>query len=154
MNRSSQGQSRAHEPGVGGSGRGQTLQPTLSGGRLGRWWIYECSPIDYWTSWQLAIDWLDGVQCDSRGDPIEEGSEVLRERRLDLLIAIAIAVKDAGWEGDGTWLTAPLPNPDGFDCRPMFAVKQNNNGSTFITSPFRLPWLDEWVAAPALEARQ
>jgi hypothetical protein len=27
------------------------------------------------------------------------------------------------------------------DCELVFAVKQSNNGTTFIVSPFPLPWL-------------
>jgi hypothetical protein len=51
---------------------------------------------------------------------------------------------EAGWEGDIRHGSGPFvcPLPDG-DCGSEYLIawKQDNNGSTFIASPFCLPWL-------------
>jgi hypothetical protein len=49
-----------------------------------------------------------------------------------------------GWEGyirEGPY-RAPLPCGDP-SCKYMVAWRQDNNGDTFIASPFHLPWLEE-----------
>jgi hypothetical protein len=48
-----------------------------------------------------------------------------------------------GWEGDvreGPWF-CPLP-AEGSDETFLIVWKQDNNGQTFVASPYRLPWLE------------
>ena len=53
--------------------------------------------------------------------------------------------KEAGWEGDireGPFVSV-LPEPPGsYSAVPfLIAWKQDNNGTTFIASPYELPWI-------------
>lgn len=100
------------------------------------WYGAPTLPIDWWPGW-TSIDglrrdanrlWEWGVELPSQLPP-----------ELDTRIPAQVAT-ELGWEGDGEWKCAPLPTDDGY-CKLMFAVKQSNNGTTFIVSPFDLPWL-------------
>jgi hypothetical protein len=50
----------------------------------------------------------------------------------------------AGWEGDFAEVPRVvfLPDPDLGEFAYGFAFKQRNNGTTFVASPKRLPWLE------------
>jgi hypothetical protein len=56
----------------------------------------------------------------------------------------------AHWEGDvregsgGPWF-CPIPMPGTVEY--LIAWKQDNNGESFVASPFPLPWLEEDAAA-------
>ena len=59
-----------------------------------------------------------------------------------------------GWEGDireGPFIAGLPTNETGNDGHIMIAWKQDNNGDTFVVSPFKLPWLEvgdygEWAS--------
>jgi hypothetical protein len=110
------------------------------------WYAYAVSPIDIgWEHLPLAEE----VTADIAR---QEAAEVVHEYPgaygvLEFLSAIKEAKAEArkvGWEGD--YRDAPcvfwLPSPDSSDMRYAFIWKQDNNGTTFIVSPFRLPWLE------------
>jgi len=102
-----------------------------------RMYVYGLYAIDYWDGWTD----LNEV----RRNPSEYGFDDLD----GTLANVAKAARAAGWEGDGPWRCAPLPLHDsGGRCDWMFAVKQSNNGTTWIVSPFPLTWLNpaiEWL---------
>lgn len=116
--------------------------------RLRVFWVYECSPIDNWWGWtplttvlqsskennDLEEEGLGAYIEDWRGFPFEKLA-------LEASTAKLLIQKHTLWEGDGHWQVAPLPNPDQCTSELLFAVKQSNNGTTFLCSPFRLPWL-------------
>ncbi len=93
-------------------------------------YVYECGPIDHWQGWTPLPTFLR----DEFIDPGQVGR---------MLQAIARSTR---WEGDFRAGEAPrvsaLPVGDP-DCALLLAVKQDNNGTTFIASEVRLPWLDE-----------
>jgi hypothetical protein len=112
-------------------------------------YLYALSPIDFWDGWLTLSD--------------------LRAHAPGLLEAVAHRVnvstpflKELLWEGDGDWLCSMLPNPETCASEFLLTIKQENNGSTFVISPFVLPWLHghgehavikwdgaAWVRAPA-----
>jgi len=81
------------------------------------------------------------------GGPCEEFYQV-RARLERLLGACLPAFRDLGWEGD--YNEGPafflLPNPEDLCFDWGIAVKQGNNGSCFIASPFMLTQLDNETA--------
>ncbi len=68
--------------------------------------------------------------------------EEVAELRGRATIAKELVEKYTFWEGDGIWMVSGLPVNDSASSLPMFAVKQNNNGDTFICSPLQLHWLE------------
>ncbi|QGJ73801.1 hypothetical protein [Sinorhizobium meliloti] len=94
--------------------------------------VYELAPIDFWNGWQTEAEYL----------PKNEKEEIdayrrFRERAQEL-------AHRAGWEGDvrfGPYVSA-LPNPEtSMPSDFMIAWKQENNGTTYVASPYELPWL-------------
>lgn len=99
--------------------------------------IYELGPIDDWLGWMTLkeiksehAEFLDPGEYDWVGAEFE--AMELRARGL---------FKQAGWEGDGEFLFAPLPNPDQCDNKYMVAVKQSNNGTVYLWTPWSLGYL-------------
>lgn len=94
-------------------------------------YVYSPIPLDYWDGWSFA----DKALLASRNPVYRQFPELLESAKRAALAY--------GWEGDGEWRYAPLaPLPDSHSCEWMFGVKQQNNGSTFIVSPFALPWME------------
>lgn len=108
--------------------------------------VYSVAPIDFWDGWHR----IDGYQgyCDDHPDA------GLTKVDVDNFLAQALRIaKDRlGWEGDFRegpfW--APMPNRQG-DYWPIFMVawKQDNNGVTFLASPFAIPQLADAECARA-----
>ena len=95
-------------------------------------WLYEIGPIDYWTGWTP----LEQVKVNNYSDKEYEDLE------SDAEFAKVLIEKYTSWEGDGRWYVSGMPTSEYSNSLLMFAVKQSNNGSTFICTPFPLPWLD------------
>jgi hypothetical protein len=102
--------------------------------------VYCLPPIDWWDGWTL----LEELVVPTAVDEFDDGYTA----RLLLATALEAAslFVHVGWEGDGCWRAAPLPIfDDGCQTHDfMIAVKQANNGTTFLSSPDRLPWLEEY----------
>ena len=118
-----------------------------------RLYVYRCPPVDFWFGWlrlRVGEDFVFDV-LDEPGGLFERewlsGSEgAIRE----LLSVSSDGFLRAGWEGDvrdGCWQLSgfPLPETPG-DPGFLVAVKQNNNGTTFISSPVSLQHLQEYYA--------
>ncbi|MBF0449003.1 MAG: hypothetical protein HQL67_12440 [Magnetococcales bacterium] len=124
-------------------------------------YVYSTPPIDFWDGWlsfrdELAkrVVWerqnpgkssepgtlVCGADYESIGKAEGMGSAALEEL---LYRAMHIAARNHGWEGDirdGPYIAGV---PEGEYCSSvMVAWKQDNNGTTFIGSPVRLPWLE------------
>ncbi len=101
-------------------------------------YVYTPPPIDHWVGWTPARKYRadDNSLEESDYDP----SELLAcvERAKDLATS-------CGWEGDGMWQIAGLPPESIAGPLFMLAVKQRNNGTTFIVSPRELPWLRHYL---------
>jgi hypothetical protein len=103
-------------------------------------YLYELDPIDWWMGWLTEEQYqeqFDEAASQYGGGWYPNPYPALRERALEL-------ARKIGWEGDfreGPFV-ASLPVDDGScACPVMMAWKQDNNGQTFIASPFPLPWL-------------
>lgn len=107
--------------------------------------VYQIEPIDHWNGWHKPSDLfralIDGWDTEWL-DPLDWEKSWTKAQMLALRI---------GWEGD--FRTGPLVTvlPDQGQGPPPFIIawKQDNNGTTFVASPFHLTWLDlnqvEWV---------
>lgn len=110
-------------------------------------YVYACSPIDFWYGWHplrsLLIREVDeyGYRIDDEPPPAEV------EATWKLAQAMA---REIGWEGDirsgegPFWI--PLPCDTG-SWTFAIAWKQDNNGETFVASPFQLTWLHHGAAS-------
>ena len=103
--------------------------------------VYCLIPIDFWQGWHRPSA-LFRVADDIINDGIHDPDDWKRQWEL----AQAIAT-DMGWEGDireGPYVTVIPDQPGNYSDPPiLIAWKQDNNGTTFIASPFRLPWLED-----------
>jgi hypothetical protein len=108
-------------------------------------YAYSLPPIDAWPGWLTVNEFKQNLVLAYGGatDSIPRFERFLND-------ALELG-KDVGWEGDfrDEPMVAGLPpaygNPDGSF---MVGWKQDNNGETFIVSPFPLPWLerdDNWT---------
>ena len=94
-------------------------------------------PIDFWEGWLTEDQYKSQLTADDdfgRASTIAEYEE-LRDEAFELARA-------KGWEGDirqGPFI-AGIPTGD-HTTGIMIAWKQHNNGTTFIASPLKLPWL-------------
>ena len=108
------------------------------------WHAYVVSPIDLgWERLPLAESVAADIAHEEAGE-IVSGDEAYQGhtgRFFDALREAKAAARKIGWEGDYKSYSAPrvfwLPNPDDFDFQYGFVWKQDNNGATFIVSPFR-----------------
>jgi hypothetical protein len=108
----------------------------------GRLFIYELPPIDFWQGWTPASHWPK-----AEDEPFTKYAEYgldEQEAASDLSVARKLA-KECGWEGDGEWRMAGLPRDDIAAPTYMLAVKQYNNGTTYVISPYELPWLSRYL---------
>jgi hypothetical protein len=103
---------------------------------------YQTGPIDVWTGWLTEAQYLDQLAKEEEEGFGSSSSvakyEELRSQAFDL-------AKKAGWEGDirqGPFIAGLPTDSIGADGKIMVAWKQDNNGTTFVVSPIKLPWLD------------
>lgn len=128
------------------------LEPArMMNGGVMMFYCYETPPLDYWEG-LYTVDEYCTVMRKQYADPRrgEDGHSI-----QDRILQIHGDLRDAqeamhSWEGDYT--AGPfvflLPDPD-CDClRHGFIWKQRNNGTTFVASPFELPWLNQYLVPP------
>jgi|SRR6516162_9784968 hypothetical protein len=113
-------------------------------------YIYCLDPIDDWAGWTSISNMLSNGRGPSDGDELYYESKwqdvigVVRRWR-----AAARLAKKIGWEGDfrnEILFPAISPLPTGFSGdggEYLIGWKQDNNGSTFIASPYPLSWLSD-----------
>jgi hypothetical protein len=104
--------------------------------------LYRLNPIDWWDGWTPEYDYLrrlfvDEYADNNRGRVADYVSLRAKAERMAL---------KAGWEGDirgDDVFVSALPPANGDGAGPlMIAWKQENNGDTFVYSPWPLPWLE------------
>lgn len=103
--------------------------------------LYTLSPIDTWSGWSTEDEYKasEATQNDYDRPYALEQFEKAKAQALEL-------GKRAGWEGDFSVgpMVAGLPNRGGDTMSGiLIGWKQQNDGTTFVASPYRLPWLDE-----------
>ena len=92
----------------------------------GEYHCYSMGPIDAWEGWRVV--------------PGDEYGRVIHE--------LESALGKLGWDSrndrwrDGRWRVSSLPDPDTCGQLAVFATKQDNNGTTYICSPYPLPWIE------------
>jgi hypothetical protein len=102
--------------------------------------VYALGPIDNWTGWLPEEEFLQ-LEEPEYGRPNADDYHAFKKKA-------ELRAAEAGWEGDiRNWrngpFVAPLPvNYGDGTIRYMIAWKQDNNGTTFVASPFPLPWLE------------
>ena len=98
--------------------------------------VYALIPIDFWNGWLKPSDLFRvsvGDDDTKWHDPAEWVSMWAKAQEL---------ARKVGWEGDireGPYVTV-LPEPPG-PSPVVIGWKQDNDGTTFIATPFELPWL-------------
>ena len=100
--------------------------------------VYKVAPIDDWTGWRKLTE--AASETHSGGPPCGPSFRTLLARLLD---ACEIARREHNWEGDISIMGGPywIPLPPGRDDKFLIAWKQSNDGTSFVASPFALPWL-------------
>jgi len=109
--------------------------------------------IDWFFGWQDCTDLVTSLAAsDAAG-----GIDAEAARWFEAFQEARAAIKRAGYDGEpramgrpghGPWRCSAIPgDPDDLDTRWLFLVKQDNNGTTFVASPFPLPWLGQPEAA-------
>lgn len=96
---------------------------------MSRYYVYATGPIDFWQGWNK---------------PDDKYADIGRVHFiLERFSEVAVLAHDKGWEGDiregPYWI--PVPFDDSGRCDVILAWKQDNNNTTFVASPVRLPWL-------------
>jgi hypothetical protein len=100
---------------------------------------YARAAIDFWPGWLTEEQFKAAIQSVAE-------YEDFRDK------AFALA-KEVGWEGDireGPFIAGIPTHETADDGHFIIAWKQDNNGDTFVASPYRLPWLEtgdygKWV---------
>lgn len=104
-------------------------------------YVYHLSPIDFWHPWKTESAYLEDIKQDGyNASHWEKAYTAFKAKAMEL-------GKAAGWEGDirqGPFIGGLPMDVD--DSRYCLAWKQDNNGTTFIASPVKLPWLGEPAA--------
>jgi len=115
-------------------------------------YVYHIPPIDYfgerygWTDMKKLLDEAVADEYESICLGLSKEELTLRWWKAQRL------ARKIGWEGDirdGPWLAA-IPVECG-DWDFIIAWKQDNNGTTFVATPYILPWLDDIAAEPIKE---
>ena len=105
---------------------GPTAEGPSSSGR--EFWVYCSDPIDDWIGW---------TECEELQDPSED--DYLDGMRR--LAEVWFSKLDIGWEGDGHWRYTAIPG--WYNRGPVVvAVKQGNNGQTYLISDGDISYLD------------
>lgn len=109
-------------------------------------WVYHVAPIDFgWEHLPTVADVAGRLGAATAvASAMKPGSRESLEVS-EFLHAWQIArdlASTAGWEGDfrDDPVVFWVPSDDGF--RFGFVIKQDNNGSTFVVTPFQMPWLE------------
>ena len=100
--------------------------------------VYHMSPIDHWAGWQHPADVFAPVEESHDRHTIPQWEDAWDQARE--------LARQIGWEGDVAIgpRVSMLPADDFKPAPFIIAWKQSNNGSTFVASPFPLPWLSEY----------
>lgn len=110
-------------------------------------------PIDFWDGWipfSIAIDnpskfGIREFDEESGLDEsvfIEQGKQLLTESLAETKVLLK---KFTSWEGDGSFYISSIPFPDVCLSELVFAVKQSNNGTTYVVAPAPYPHISGYL---------
>lgn len=106
-------------------------------------YIYPRMAIDSWAGWLTETQYI--AQLRELNKDYGNPDAAIKEYRELKETAFELALK-AGWEGDvrDEPHVAGLPGAESQDDgHIMIAWKQDNNGDTFVASPFKLTWFKD-----------
>ena len=112
------------------------------------WKAYAIIPIDFgWEhlpSLSEVAAQMGKSQAAMAAYGLPEDANPIKQLLHDFSVARDLAM-EAGWEGDmrGANEASVFFLPAETDFKYAFVWKQDNNGTTFVVSPFELPWLRE-----------
>jgi hypothetical protein len=105
---------------------------------------YEVGPIDFWDGWTRLNDFLASPKHSGAWDPSGDRAVNLLAGLISNAVAAGHSIADMSNIRDVYVSGAPMP--DGGSV--FLAVKIDNDGTTFISSPVELPWLREGLLRP------
>ncbi len=111
------------------------------------WHVYHIYPIDF--GWEYLPEFED-VLCKISKYERRAAGGTWCIHTADFVADFARAKKLAdaiGWEGDYRETPRILFFPVELEFKYGFAWKHDNNGDTFIISPFHLPWLEPVIVS-------
>jgi hypothetical protein len=121
--------------------------------------VYALEPIDIWFGWTPLADAMADTTKTCAEDDYVDPCPISPATLRDAWSYAQILATRIGWDGDlreGPYF-CPLPESDGWgngeSALFLLAWKMDDNGTTFVASPHRLPWLDannDWVTDDAL----
>lgn len=102
-------------------------------------YIYNIEPIDFFA----ALLTFPQLEEKIRRENDEEDAKYWIAQAQDLLLTAIEYSSDVGWEH--TYRHEPYFGALPYSETPALyvVIKQENNGQCFVTSPLRLPWLEE-----------
>ena len=114
------------------------------------WIVYVVTPIDWgWEHLQSVQDVARQIAGDNAAERAglngaEAGyyDEISVDQFLSDWQAARNLAATKGWEGDIRQGPVVFWIPDETGFRYAFAFKQDNNGTTFIVTPVKMPWLN------------
>jgi hypothetical protein len=102
-----------------------------------QWHIYELPPIDF--LWEMLPTTKEVLKKFIDYEGFSKLSEFIKAYHNALDMA-----RKVGWEGDFRSYTPRIFwLPDDTEFSYAFVWKQDNNGTTYVVSPYRLIWLEE-----------
>ena len=104
------------------------------------WYIYTLPPIDCFVGWTAFDVFVEQAEAHYW----TEAAALSLLRTASLLVQ-----RHTDWEMDRdvtAWHVAALPL-DEPESALAFAIKQSNNGTTFVASQLELPWLSKYLNA-------
>ena len=99
--------------------------------------------IDYFDGCVKLWDFLSNNTYEQDVQGMENDAHWKNKILAKLAVEMA-KMRALGWEGDvrGEVFIFTVPSFDDLECKIGFVWKQDNNGSTCVSSPFELPHLD------------
>lgn len=115
--------------------------------KVGKLYAYEINPIDFgWQYLTLVSSHRERLAKEYASEQVSTERQYLLKKLRDFEEFIDEAMnagETVGWEGD--FRVEPHVGflPIDGNVTPYCVWKQDNNGDTFVVSPFEMPWLDQ-----------
>lgn len=111
--------------------------------------VYCVNPIDDWKGWQEPYPLFAEDEDDYNTTLTPTKWKPLWDKAQRLALRV-------GWEGDirdGPFVTIIPGSMFMHSGEPLAIIgwKQDNNGTTFLASPFRLPWIEDDTSTEMVE---
>ena len=112
-----------------------------------KWIVYSISPIDLgWEHLKTVRETLSFMVQANEADGLSDSHDIEAKGILSFVSDWESAkenARQAGWEGDFRHEPCVFWLPSELSFEYGFVIKQDNNGTTFVISPQKLPDLDK-----------